>query len=140
MKRDDQLEAAFLEGGLNVPGLQMRPFSIGTLNLCKKMKLSMFVSDEDKKEEGELSEDDSLEQLTAFAWMQSQPLKDVLAAVRENRWREAVEVFSFSLSAETIGSLTSEITRISGQSNAAAVEVVKKPGEASDEKDAPPNS
>lgn len=139
MKRDDQLEAAFLEGGLNVPGLQMRPFSIGTLNLCKKMKLSMFVS-EDKKEEVELSEDESLEQLTAFAWMQSQPLKDVLAAVRENRWREAVEVFSFSLSAETISALTSEITRISAQSNAAAVEVVKKPGEASDEKDAPPNS
>jgi len=139
MKREDQLEAAFLEAGLNVPGLTMRPFSLGTLNLCKKLKLSLFVEDK-SAEKVELDEDATLDQLIAFAWLQSQPLPEVLAAVRGNKWREAVELFAFTLSADTITALGAEIQRISAQSNAAAVEVIAKPAEKDGEKDAPPNS
>lgn len=138
--REQKLEDAFLEGGLTVPGLTMRPFSVGTLNACKRMKLTMFIAEEKSAGEPELSPDDALDQLTAFAWLQSAPLNEVLAAVRADKWREAVELFAFSLSAETLAALSSEIQRISAQSNAAAVEVIAKPAEKDGEKDAPPNS
>lgn len=135
--RESKLEAAFLEGGVNVPGLSMRPFSLGTLSLCKRLNLSLFI-DGGEKQKAELSEDETMEQLAAFAWMQSAPLPEVLAAVRENQWREKVEIFAFDLSVEAITALTGEITRIAAQSDAAAVEVKKKPADKPE--DAPPNS
>lgn len=138
--RESQLESAFLEGGVSVPGIAMRPFSLGTLNLCKRLKLSLFIEEDDGTKKAELSEDDTMHQLTTFAWMQTAPLPEVLAAVREDKWREKVELFAFDLSVDTVTALTSEIERIAGQSNAAAVKVAKKPGDTAEDKDAPPNS
>lgn len=136
--REDHLEAAFLEGGVKIPGLTLRPFSLGTLNLCRRLKLSLFT--DDKGDKKKLSDDDSMNQLVVFAWMQSAPLPEVLAHVREGTWEAAVEEFSFGLSVDSITALTGQIARIAQQSAAAVVDVQSKPTEKGGEKDAPPNS
>ena len=132
------LEAAYAEDA--TPALvgsnRLRPFSLGTLNLCRQLKLTLFT---EPKGETELSDEARQFQLTVFAWMQSAPLKDVLAAVRAGTWKDAVAEFEFSLSVDTLPTLIAEISRIATLAAAAAVEVVPKPG-AQDDKDAPPKS
>lgn len=76
-------------------------------------------------------------QLTAFAWLQSAPLPEVKAAVREGRWEQEVEDFSFGLSMEELPLLLAEVERIAKLAEAAAVQVKPKPG--TGEKGAPKN-
>jgi len=133
-----QLEAAFAEDSAptHAAGCRLRPFSLGTLNLCRQLKLTLFT---DPQADEHLSEEERQRQIAAFAWMQSAPLKDVLAAVRVGTWQDAVAEFEFNLSVDTIPSLIAEISRIASLAAAAAVEVVPKPGGEQD-RDAPPKS
>ena len=132
--RSQQLEAAFAEGASTVAGLQLRPFSLGTLNLCRQLKLSLFLD-----EDAELSDEEKQRQLVAFAWAQSAPLKDVLAAIRTGTTDDHITEFEFTLSIDLLPGLLGEIDRISRLAAAAAVDVVPKPGDKGEE-DAPPNS
>jgi len=136
--RSAQLEAAFAEDPTPamVGGNRLRPFSLGTLNLCRQLKLTLFT---DAQADEALSEEERQRQIAAFAWMQSAPLKEVLHAVRAGTWQEAVAEFEFNLSVDTIPSLIAEISRIATLAAAAAVEVVPKPGGGED-RDAPPKS
>ncbi len=136
--RTSQLEAAFAEdhGATQVGTTRLRPFSLGTLNLCRQLQLTLFT---DAQADEKLSDDERQRQIAAFAWMQSAPLKDVLAAVRAGTWQDAVSEFEFSLSVDTIPTLVAEIGRIATLAAAAAVEVVPKPGGGED-RDAPPKS
>jgi hypothetical protein len=133
-ERTQLLEEAFSEGASVVSGFELRPMSIGVLNQCRKMGLSMFVGTSDE----EVDDDEKLFQMCACLWLLSQPIPQVLAAVREDRWRAEVELFQFSVELSALPGLVREITRISQQANAATVEVAPKPGGA--EKDQPPNS
>jgi hypothetical protein len=136
--RTPLLEAAYAED--TSPALVgnncLRPFSLGSLNLCRQLNLTLFTK---PKGEAELSDEERQFQLTVFAWMQAAPLKDVLAAVRAGTWKDAVAEFEFSLSVDTLPTLIAEISRIAMLAAAAAVEVLPKPG-VSDDKDAPPKS
>lgn len=136
--RSAQLEAAFAEE--NTPtaaaGLRLRPFSLGTLNLCRQLGLTLFT---DAQAEEKISDEERQRQIAAFAWLQSAPLKEVLHAVRAGTWQNAVNEFEFSLSVDTIPALVAEIGRIATLAAAAAVEVVPKPGASQDE-GAPPKS
>lgn len=114
----------------------MRPFSIGTLTLCRRLKLSLFT-DEAKVEE--ISDEDSLLQLATFAWMQSAPLADVRRHLREGTYEDEVDLFSFGLSLESLSQLTQQIKRLAAQSAAAIVKVQPKKNGAKDEAE-PPNS
>lgn len=136
--RSANLEAAYSEEStpVRVAGIHLRPFSLGTLNLCRQLGLSIFT---DPQAEEKLSDEDRQRQIAAFAWMQSAPLKDVLAAIRAGAWQEVVTEFEFSLSVDTIPALIAEISRIATLAAAAAVEVVPKPGGDLDH-DAPPKS
>jgi hypothetical protein len=136
--RTSQLEAAFAEESAPTmaAACRLRPFSLGTLNLCRQLKLSLFT---DPQAEEKISDEERQRQIAAFAWMQSAPLKEVLAAVRAGTWKDAVTEFEFNLSVETIPALIAEISRIATLAAAAAVEVVPKPGGEQD-RDAPPKS
>jgi len=136
--RTTQLEAAFAEDGTPTAaaGLRLRPFSLGTLNLCRQLGLTLFT---DSKADESISDEERQRQIAAFAWLQSAPLKEVLQVVRSGTWQEAVNEFEFSLSVETIPALVAEIGRIATLAAAAAVEVVPKPG-ASEGEGAPPKS
>lgn len=68
-------------------GITLRPFSAGTLTLCRALGLTM-VGGGDKAQVEALSADDKQRQLTTFLFIQSQPLDVVKKAVklaRENR-------------------------------------------------------
>lgn len=136
MKREEHLEGAFLEDTIQIQDLKLRPFSIGTLNLCRRLKLTLFTGD---VKATELSDEDSLHQLTTFAWMQSAPIPEVLKHTREGTHAAQVDEFAFGLSMESLSELTQQIARLAKQSAAAVVKVEPKKGGAKQE-DEPPNS
>lgn len=132
--RSQQLEAAFAEAETTVAGLRLRPFSLGTLNLCRQLNLTLFLD-----ETAELTDAEKQRQLVAFAWAQSAPLHEVLAAIRTGKAMDHIAEFEFTLSIDMLPGLLAEITRISKLAAAAAVEVAPKPGSGIEE-GAPPNS
>lgn len=132
MKKDDarnqNLEAAFCEPEtLTVGTLCLRPFSLGTLNLCRQLGLTMFLDDS-----AELTDADKQRQIAAFAWAQSAPLREVISAVRKGTWQEAVDEFEFGLAVSDLPALLAEIQRIGELAGAASVEVAPKPGSSDD--------
>lgn len=134
MKNDqpEQLEAAFAESNTKVGGFILRPFSTGTLNLCRQLNLTMFTT-----EDANLSTQEQQDQIITLLWMQSQPLDQVLAAVREGRTKDAVLAFSFGVNLADLPGVMREVNRISAQAQAALVEVLPKPSEI--DKDEPGN-
>ena len=119
--------------------VKMRPFSLGTLNFCRQMGLTMFTGAIDgPAPEGTVELPPDM-QLSAFSWLQAAPLNEVLAAVRGKNWQPLVEEFAFNLEFSGQASILAEVERIAELAEAAAVDVAKKPGE-SQEKGAPPKS
>lgn len=131
MSRTKENEASFSEGLKEFGKITLRPFTVGTLSLCRQLKLSMFTG------EGSDSGLDQQRQIMAFAWAQSAPLAQVLQAVRSGKWVEAVEEFEFGIIPAQITELVEEINRISTAIKAAAVDVEEKPN--TGDEDAPPN-
>lgn len=131
MNRDAQNETAFTEAESTVGSIKLRPFTIGTLSVCKQLNLSMFTG------EGNDSGIDQQRQIMAFAWAQSAPLAQVLQAIRSGKWMEAVEEFEFGITPGQIDHLVQEINRISSGIKNAAVDVQPKPN--SSDGDTPPN-
>lgn len=114
-----QLEAAFTESGMNVGGLKMRPFSLGTLSLARQLGLTMFTGPLDAAGEGEegqipaLSPAELQRQMAVFCWMQTKPLKGVLEHVRTGTWEAEVQEFEFELEVGALPALMGEVERIS---------------------------
>lgn len=134
--RTRKLEAAFAdpaETATMIAGLHLRPFSLGTLNVCRQLELTLFLDGE-----AELGDEEKQRQIVAFAWVQSAPLTEVLAALRNGTAHEKIAEFEFQLDVAALPELITEIQRISELAAAAAVEVAPKPGR-SGEEDAPPN-
>lgn len=77
----------FIAPAAKAGGITLRPFSAGTLTICRALGLTMVVGGS-KEEIEALSADDKQRQLTTFLFIQSQPLDVVKKAVklaRENR-------------------------------------------------------
>jgi hypothetical protein len=135
--RTGKLEAAFAEapeGDTKVGSLRMRPFSLGTLNVCRQLGLTLFLDGE-----ADLDDAEKQRQIVAFAWAQAAPLSEVLSALRTNTANEKIAEFEFGMDVGDLPALIAEIRRVSELAAAAAVEVAPKPGASGDE-DAPPNS
>jgi hypothetical protein len=122
MTLEKENEKSFSEGSQKIGSLVLRPFTIGTLSICKQLNLSMFIGESEGK-----AELDDQRQIMAFAWAQSAPLEKVLQAVRMNKWIEAVEEFEFSIQPNQVSEIVDEINRISQSVKNASVEVQEKP-------------
>ena len=134
--RSRKLEAAFAESqddGTKVGTLRLRPFSLGTLNVCRQLGLTLFLDGQ-----VELDDAEKQRQIVAFAWAQSAPLSEVLETLRTGTASEAIAGFEFAMDVGDLPELIREIRRISELAAAAAVEVTPKPGRSGDE-NAPPN-
>jgi len=134
--RSPKLEAAFAEpdsGETKVGSLRLRPFSLGTLNVCRQLGLSLFLDGE-----ADLDEAEKQRQIVAFAWAQSAPIAEVLGALRSGETEERIAEFEFRIEVGDLPVLIQEIRRVSELAAAAAVEVAPKPGR-SGEEEAPPN-
>ena len=144
-ERDGKLGDAFIEGGETelTPELKLRPFTFGTLNLCRKMGLTQFTAstEAEKAAVTELGDAERQRQMSAFVWAQSREPREVLKHVREGTWEAEVELFEHELPVHILPKLVREIERISKLAADAAVEVAPKPSSEGDpDKDAPPNS
>ncbi len=134
--RTRKLEAAFADpaqGETVIGGLRLRSFSLGTLNVCRQLDLTLFLDGE-----ADLNDEEKQRQIVAFAWAQSAPLSEVLGALRTGTANEKIAEFEFRMDVAALPELITEIQRISSLAAAAAVEVTPKPGR-SGEEDAPPN-
>jgi len=134
--RTRKLEAAFADpaqGETVIGGLRLRSFSLGTLNVCRQLDLSLFLDGE-----ADLTDEEKQRQIVAFAWAQSAPLTEVLSALRAGNANDKIAEFEFRMEVAALPELITEIQRISALAAAAAVEVTPKPGR-SGEEDAPPN-
>jgi len=113
----------FLDGEKTIGGIRFRAFTIGSKAICEQMRLTMFTS-------GEVSDDagESERQLIAFTWLHSEPLENVLTAVRNGTCDSAAQCFGFTLPVHILPAIISEINRISAASAEASVDVAQKPG------------
>lgn len=121
----------------------LRPFTFGSLTLCKKLGLTMFSGEGDDEDDespdldgvedqDEDLDDESLFQMQTFFWMQTQPVNEVLGAVRSENWKDRVEEFGFVLPVHEMGSMMKEINRISKMTADAAVDIIPKDDEEED--------
>lgn len=121
--------------------ITIRPFTFGSFGLCKKLGLTIFGGGEEAETESgepEYLDEHVMDQLGTFFWMQSQPVNEVLGAVRNGTWKERAEEFEFDLPIHAMKDLMSEINRISRMAQDAAVDVAPKDDGDSD-KGAPGN-
>ncbi len=134
--RSTALEAAFAEPAgetTKVGSLHLRPLSLGTVNVCRQLGLSLFLD-----EDVEIDDTERQRQIVAFAWVQSAPLSVVLAALRNDTAIDCIAEFEFQLEVGDLPALIAEIQRVSKLAAAAVVDVAPKPGHTGED-GAPPN-
>jgi hypothetical protein len=147
MNTDDRTQTnldTFIAPAPEAGGLKLRPFSAGTLTLCRALGLTM-IAGASKDQLDAMHADEKQRQLTTFLFIQSQPVDVVKKAVklaRENR--EAFEdeyLMPFELDLpvtamfQAITQLEENLTAI----EAAQIEVLPKPKGSGKEPTPPPN-
>jgi len=131
-------EDILLEAGSKTCGLELRPFTFGTLQLCRKLGLDIFTGEREatEGEDGDF-DGDSIQQIQTFIWIQSQPIKDVLRAVKDGTWEDEVMEFSFGLELSDMNDIMTSINEI-GDVASTAVDVVEKPQPETSSSESPP--
>jgi hypothetical protein len=135
---------AFIEPAPETSGLKLRPFSAGTLTLCRALGLTMITGASQEQLET-MSADDKQRQLTTFLFIQSQPLDVVKKAVklaRENRQAfedEYLLAFELELPVTAMFTAMTQLESNLTAIEAAQIEVIARPGGRSKEAQPPPN-
>ncbi|MEA3212424.1 MAG: hypothetical protein QOE70_5481 [Chthoniobacter sp.] len=125
-------------------GITLRPFSAGTLTICRALGLTMVVGG-DKEQVEVLSADDKQRQLTTFLFIQSQPLDVVKKAVKLAREdRQAFEdeyllPFEMELPVTAMFTAMAQLENNLTAIEAAQIEVVARPKGSGKEPTPPPN-
>jgi len=133
--RNHHLATAMIEPAeRQIGGIKLRPFSYGSMQLAYLFKLSLFTGEGDT----EPTEAEKQRQIVTFAWMQSAPIDDVVAAVHDGSAENRVLKFSLGITFDTIPELMAEINRIGEMVSASNVRAESK--YPSSENDAPGKS
>ena len=140
MPNDDRsniLEAEFTAPPAMVAGRPLRPFSVGSLNLCYRLGLTLLTGEGD---EATMTDQEKQEQVLAFVFIQTEPVERVLlAAANANSFREKYLLpWSMDLPVSAIPEASEAIQAVVRAAQASVVEVTPKPGDKPE--DAPPNS
>ena len=113
-------------------GITLRPFSAGTLTICRALGLTMVIGG-DKEQIEALSHEDKQRQLTTFLFLQSQPLDVVKKAVKLAREDRQAFEDEYLLSFELELPVTAMFTAMAQLENnltaveAAQIEVLSRP-------------
>ena len=108
--RTEQLEATFTQAPAEIAGLTLRPFSLGSLSLCRRLKLTMLTGE---AAPDSLNDEEKQQQIVAFLFIQSQPLNAVLQAIKsESFFEEHILPFSLGLPMEAFPQAIKEIQRV----------------------------
>ncbi|MEQ1861994.1 MAG: hypothetical protein ABMA13_18910 [Chthoniobacteraceae bacterium] len=122
----------FIAPAPEASGITLRPFSAGTLTLCRALGLTMVIGG-DKEQLEALSADDKQRQLTTFLFIQSQPLDVVKKAVQLARDDRQAFEDEFLLPFELELPVTAMFTAMAQLENnltaieAAQIEVLSRP-------------
>jgi len=116
-------------------GITLRPFTLGTMQACRALELSLFT-DSEKSES--ISDEEKQFQVCALAWMQSEDLAVVKKAIRDGSARDRISDFMWDVPIDGVQKFADEIQRISKMAGDRAVEVVPRPGGKSEDGQ-PPN-
>ena len=111
-RTEKQLDV-FLEPAPNAGSLSLRPFSAGTLTLCRKLRLSLILGSAEDK--AALSDEEKQRQITTFLFIQAAPIETVKRAAKLARQdMEAFEdqyLLDFEL-ALPVGALTQAVEQL----------------------------
>ena len=147
MTTDERTETnieTFIAPAPEASGMILRPFSAGTLTLCRVLGLTMVVGG-DKDDIEALTTDEKQRQLTTFLFIQSQPLDLVKKAVKLARAdRQAFEdeyllPFELELPVTAMFTAMQQLEENLTAIEAAQIEVVARPKGSSKEPTPPPN-
>lgn len=145
MKPDERTEQqldVFIDPAPEAGALKMRPFSAGTLTLCRKLGLTMILGNADDK--ASLTDDEKQRQITTFLFIQSAPIETVKKAAklaREDRTAfEDQYLLDFELNlpvgamAQAVNQLAAGIEHV----GAAQFETVPREGSPGGREESPP--
>ena len=134
----------FVEPAPSAGGITLRPFSAGTLTLCRALGLTM-ITGASKEQLEAMSAEDKQRQLTTFLFIQSQPVELVKKAVkiaRENRAafeEEYLLPFELDLPVTAMFETMAQLEKSLVSIEAAQIEVLDRPGGGKKEATPPPN-
>jgi hypothetical protein len=120
----------------DVCGLRLRPFTIGTMQACKALGLSLFTDPEAVKF---LTQDEANRQVVALGWIQSADRREVVESIADGTAEKKISLFAWDITLEGVEALVAEVMRISGMVQKASVEVIQKPSSSSSKDNPPPN-
>jgi hypothetical protein len=125
-------EDAFLEPAMKQIGdFKLRPFTVGSLPLCKKLGLTQFMGGE---QPADFDQVEQLRQVAGFLFIHCEPIEDLLRLIRDPQALEdALLRYQLTIPISILPDVLVEIERTSNMAAAAAVEIVAKPGSASQE-------
>ena len=125
-----------LDGPTEAAGIDLRPFTLGSLQAARKLGLKMFA-EEISEEEMEPGQEER--EMVAFAWIQSAPLSEVLGSLRkgtDEAWAK-IDEFAWGLDMEKFHLFSKELEKLGMMVSETIVEVVPKE-QAGDNKETPP--
>jgi hypothetical protein len=125
-------EEAFLEPALKTIGdFRLRPFTVGSLPLCKKLGLTQFVGGEPA---GDLDQVEQVRQVAGFLWIHCEPVEKILRTIRDpGALEDELLRYQLTIPISILPDVMAEIQRSSDLAAASAVEIVAKPSSASQE-------
>ena len=123
------------DGEIDFHGITLRPLTIGTMEVCRDRGLSLFSGET-------VTQQEQIKQTAAYLWIQSEPLDDVLASIREGLspedwFKKYILPFMFRISPKALESASVLIMDNVERVGLSVVEVEAKPGQ--DEETDPPN-
>ena len=124
-ERDNALADGMLDGPKEVAGIELRPFTLGSLQAARKLGLRMFA---EELSDDELEPGQEESEMIAFAWIQSAPLPEVLSSLRKGKdeaWAK-IDEFAFGLDMDKFQLFAKELEKLGGMIGETIVEVVPK--------------
>jgi hypothetical protein len=123
-------------GGQELGELRLRPFTLGTMEICRQLGLTMFFDGVTPQDEVE-----RVRQVAAYLFIQSEPLDKVLRAVDDEDFeKKHLRVFKFRLTPAVLDAAIEMIAKNLGAVGDMVVEVEPRPlPSGATPEDPPPN-
>lgn len=117
---------------------RLRPFTLGSVTLCKKLGLSQFTGE---KSEEPMDQVEQLRQVAGFLFIHCEPVEKVLCAVRDKQGLEDELLrYQLQIPLSIVPQVMEEIQRVGDMTGAASVEIVEKPAAAGASQASPPGN
>jgi len=139
MAKTTLTEEAFLEPSLKEIGdFKLRPFTLGSVTLCKKLGLSQFTGEKTEEAPDQVEQ---LRQVAGFLFIHCEPVEKVLRAVRDKQGLEDELLrYQLQIPLSIVPQVMAEIQRVGDMTGAASVEIVEKPARADGSQESPPGN